>query len=261
MRREDAEPEAARPRSTGRQEAGGHGVVLDYEPITRSAGGERPQARVEAPEARRMGEQVLAHERAARARLAERFDAALAVPDGGLAKQHAEELEFKLAINRRRYQSEGTGNIEGPMDPGYAQGRSSRSGRGRGEGTCVECGNTTAEMWNFATYCCRTCVEDFNALVKEGWNGDIVIDGTSASDRARRLQKEFEWTAQEARIAVMRLFSHMFRPGAVQMPVKKPEGLQRCTQCSGASWEGQCTSDGSFYCSRCWASRQQTPAN
>mmetsp|Transcript_44104 Transcript_44104/g.127556 ORF Transcript_44104/g.127556 Transcript_44104/m.127556 type:complete len:490 (-) Transcript_44104:60-1529(-) len=268
IRRERVEPVAARTveaRRASSPEADRRRVMLDYEPITRRVGGEGRRQGDEQAEAedrkalqQLAAEETVVHEREARERLSKRFEAeeSLAVPDGGLARQQAEELQFKLARNRRRYQR--SDDAASLIDPGYAQrpayGAAAAAGR---KGKCVECGRPTEEVWDFGGHCCQSCIEDFNSLTKEGWTGDVVIDGISAHDRARKLQQEFDWTAQEARIAVMRTFHHMFRPGAASpAPApKKPMGLQRCTRCSCVGYDGQSGADGGWYCPSCFAFR------
>mmetsp|Transcript_99522 Transcript_99522/g.276990 ORF Transcript_99522/g.276990 Transcript_99522/m.276990 type:complete len:431 (+) Transcript_99522:87-1379(+) len=167
------------------------------------------------------GDDIVAIERAASERLAQRLEEAAQVnmlalrdeDDPGLPerlqitlKREEEERSFQKVANLQRYKrsvEESTEQVEMMAKKEVEDG-----------GPCAECGETTTHTVG-GQYCCEACLQAWEELREDGWDGSLLCGGVPAGRRAQIVMLEAggRLNTMEARRQVMRDYAPSFRPG------------------------------------------------
>lgn len=171
-------------------------------------------------------EDVVAIEKAARERLAKRLEDAAQIgmgmpmirdgnEDDAFAVDAAERMQITLArdeeertlqveVNKERYRRS--------IEEAVRERASVTKAKTRTSGQCAECGQATTHMYG-QTFCCESCLEAWEMLRQEGWNGATLTGGVPAAQRAQQLCFESKGaiTTTQARMQVMREFAPSFR--------------------------------------------------
>jgi len=172
------------------------------------------------------GEEYVRRESEARERLAKRLEAAaklgMGAPmirneDGKLGEDNIqpellqlalvdekEERELQVEANKERYRRSIEENVRERAAMTQATSRKS--------GPCTECSETTSNMYG-QNFVCESCLEAWQELREEGWDGNVLCGGLPAAQRAQQIcaASRGQLTTMESRLQVMRDYGPSFR--------------------------------------------------
>jgi len=171
----------------------------------------------------RMGDKIVQQEKEARERLAKRFEEAAQIGSGMAMIRNEEEdphalermqiisanaqeaRDFQVEANKERYRRSIEENVRERAAMTKAESRNS--------GQCTECGQVTTSLYG-QSYCCEPCLESWQHLREDGWDGTRLCGGLPAAERARQLFQlaKGQLTPMQARRQVMREHGPAFRP-------------------------------------------------
>lgn len=218
------------------------------------------------------GSNVEEVEKAARERLAKRLELAAEaemkmITDGddrgSLEPSEKEKaaLENKLKDNKKRYIAHSGArvdretlysgeSIESSTEPTEAQ-TAKTAEITRLQGECIECRNMTENVLDVGGYCCPVCWQLYQAIMEEGWDSCVLIEGKQAAQHAQWIvdKKGRGYSISMARRDVMNKYPAAFRKDGSYKPYQFV--VRQCSECGRPAVDGVTGSGDLWFCKAC----------
>jgi len=117
------------------------------------------------------------------------------------------------------------------------------------QGNCIECQMPTTNILDTGGYCCISCWTNYQAVVKEGWNGTVFILGKQAAQHAQYIVDTKKCPISMARREVMASHPLFFDPNHAPKPYQV--AVRQCSECKRATTDGHAGTGGLWFCKFC----------